>query len=487
MERHVCGLTSSSVELYNGREAFLLVFRNRRNRVPTDFTAQITAASSVIDRWLAYKMTMGRLPGLSVGLVYKDKLLFQNAYGYADVEQQRPTGPTTGYRIASFSKIFTAIAILQLAEQGKLHLDDRAQQYLPWLASLHDERTARITLRQLLTHTSGLDRDGATPHWIDFQFPSLSQIQRHVAEGAQSYTPAEIWKYSNLGYTLLGAIVRAASGIPYEDYVHQNIIQSLGLTSTSPTLTPEIEQHLAVGYGRDIPGRERKRLPAIETHVMASATGFSSNVPDLCRFIIAQFMGETTLLKDETKREMRRIQWLREGFESDWCLGLQTWKIHERRLYGHGGSFQGYQSRFGFDPERELGIVVLTNAIDAPATDLAKGAMQTIDHVITHFEEFARAENQVEQAERYEGRFTNVWGDTDVAVLNGSLVLYGPEVASPAQDFHQLRPDADGHFTLTSGNSIGNLGERVRFELDSEGYVQRLWVGPNPCEKVAWL
>ena len=136
------------------------------------------------------------------------------------------------------------------------------------------------------------------------------QIQRHIADGAQSYTPAEIWKYSNLGYTLLGAIVHAASGIPYEDYVHQHIIQPLGLTSTSPTLTPEVEQHLAVGYGRDIPGREPSAA-AIETHVMASATGFSSNVPDLCRFITAQFTGETTLLKDETKREMRRIQWVR--------------------------------------------------------------------------------------------------------------------------------------------------------------------------------
>jgi D-alanyl-D-alanine carboxypeptidase len=455
--------------------------------VPTDFTAQIMAASNVLDHWLAYKRTMGRLPGLSVGLVYKDTLLFQKAYGYADVEQQRPTSPTTSYRIASFSKIFTAIAILQLAEQGKLHLDDRAQQYLPWLTSLHDERTARITLRQLLTHTSGLDRDGATPHWVDFRFPSLSQIQYHIAEGAQSYTPAEIWKYSNLGYTLLGAIVHAVSGVSYEAYVHQHIIQPLGLTATSPTLTPESEHDLAVGYGRDIPGRERERLPAIETHIMASATGFTSNVSDLCRFMTAQFIGETTLLKDETKREMRRIQWLREGYEADWCLGLQTWKIDERRLYGHGGSFQGYQSRFGFDPERELGIVVLTNAIDAPATDLAKGAMQTIDHVITHFEEFAHPENQVEQAERYAGRFTNVWGDTDVVALNGSLVLYNPKVASPAQDFHQLRPDADGHFTLTSGDSIGSLGERVRFELDSEGDAQRLWVGPNPYERVAWL
>lgn len=451
-----------------------------------DLTAPLTAASRVVDRWLGYKLTAERLPGLSIGIVYKQTLLFQQAYGFADLEHKQPTSKTSGYRIASFSKIFTAIAIMQLAEQGKLHLDERARTYLPWLVSSHDERTEHITIRQLLTHTSGLDRDGSTSHWNDFQFPSLPHIQSHIAEGAQSYTPAEKWKYSNLGYTLLGAIVRAASGMPYEHYVDEHIIQPLHLTHTSPILTPEIEENLAIGYGRDIPGQERARLPAIETHVMAAATGFSSTVPDLCRFMMAQFYGDITLLKDETKREMRRIQWLREGEESDWCLGLQTWKVDQRRLYGHGGSFQGYQSRFGFDPEHELGIVLFSNAIDAPVTNLAKGAMQIINHVIEHCDDFARPENQVEQAERYEGRYANIWGETDVMAINGSLVLYSPIGAFPALDFHQIRPDADGRFTLTSGNSIGQLGERVRFELDSDGQARKLWIGPGPSERIAW-
>ncbi len=452
-----------------------------------DLTAQLTAASRVIDRWLPYKMFRGRLPGLSVGIVYQKTLLFQNGYGYADVEQQLPTSKTTGYRIASFSKIFTAIAILQLAEEGKLHLDEYARKYLPWLASASDERTAQITLRQLLTHTSGLDRDGATPHWVEMQFPALAQIQSHIAEGAQAYTPAEKWKYSNLGYTLLGAIVRAASGVPYEYYVEEHILQPLGLSLTAPVLTPEIEQNLAVGYGRDIPGSARTRLPAIETHIMASATGFSSNVPELSRFIMAQFYGDTTLLKDETKREMRRIQWLREGYDRDWCLGFQTHKIGASRFYGHGGSFQGYQSRFDFDPEREFGLVLFSNALDAPSTDLAEGAIQVLNYVIEHFNEFGQAENQVAQAERYEGRYSNIWSDTDIMSINGSLVLYTPGVYSPALDFHQLRPDADGRFTLTSGNSIGQLGERVRFELDGDGMARKVWIGSNPAEKIAWL
>ena len=355
-----------------------------------DFIKQLENATKLIDRWLAYKVYTERLPGLSTGVVYKDRVIFSKGYGYANVETQIKASDTTCYRIASFSKIFTAVAVMQLFEQGKLHLDDRVQRYLPWFTSERDTQTSRITIRQLLTHTAGLDRDGDTPHWTSFSFPSLIAIQQHVATGAMIYRPAEQWKYSNLGYTILGEVIKAVSGVSYEDYVNEHIVRRLGLFHTAPTLTDNILQILATAYSRDIPGQERAGFPLIETHAMASATGFSSNVLDLCRFMMAQFQGDTKLLADESKREMRRIQWLRDGFDSDWCLGFQTWKINDRRMYGHGGSFQGFKSRFGIDVEREIGLVMLANAIDAPSYDLANSALQIIDYVINHFEVGAR-------------------------------------------------------------------------------------------------
>src|ERR1700745_3374231 len=110
-----------------------------------DLNAPLACASRLIDRWLTYKVSMEPIPGLAAGIVYQDQVLLQKGYGYADIEAATPTSATTCYRIASFSKVFTTIAILQLFEQGLLQLDERAQRYLPWLQDARDARMAQIT------------------------------------------------------------------------------------------------------------------------------------------------------------------------------------------------------------------------------------------------------------------------------------------------------------------------------------------------------
>lgn len=213
-----------------------------------DLSTEIQLSTKIIDRWLPYYAHTLRIPGLSLGIVYKDQIIFSKGYGYADVAGQKKATETTCYRIASFSKLFTATAILQLFEQGKLQLDAPVQRYLPWFANPEDERTHLITIRQLLTHTSGLDRDGETPHWVQFEFPTREQIQQHITSGGTVYDPASFWKYSNMGYTLLGEIVKEVSGSSYETYVTEHIVNRLGMTLTAPTLTDEVVPQLAVGY-----------------------------------------------------------------------------------------------------------------------------------------------------------------------------------------------------------------------------------------------
>jgi len=443
-------------------------------------TEQLENATKLIDRWLEYQVYDNGIPGLSIGIVYKNEVIFSKGYGYADVQKKIKATDATCYRIASFSKVFTAIAILQLFEQGKLHLDDRVQHYLPWFRSERDEKTKHITIRQLLTHTAGLDREGDTPHWTDFHFPSLDQVKQHVAAGAMVSAPAQKWKYSNFGYAILGEVIKVVSGMPYEEYVNEHIARQLGLLHTGPVLTNEIIQNLAIGYGRNIPSQERESFPLIETDAMAPATGFSSNMIDFCQFMIAQFDGNLSLLTDESKREMRRIQWLREDFSSDWCLGLQTWKVSKMRVYGHGGSFQGYQSRFGIDIEREIGLAVFANAIDAPATDLTNSALQIIDYLTNHFGEFTQQSNRVENVQRYEGKFRNIWGDIEIAAIGHSLILYNLGPKCPVLDFYQLRPDENHQFTVISGDTLKYGGESVRFEFSDEDRASRVFIGPEP-------
>jgi D-alanyl-D-alanine carboxypeptidase len=448
-----------------------------------DLTKPLEAATRLIDQWLTYRVYADRLPGLSLGIVYEDRVILRKGYGYANREEKIATSETTCYRIASISKIFTALAILQLFEQGKLRLDDPVQHHLPWCSSEQAQETARITIRQLLTHTAGLDRDGDTPHWFDYHFPSLPQIQKHIAEGALTYRPTEAWKYSNLGYTLLGAVIEAASGQSYEDYVTEQIVQRLDLTLTAPELTSEVIAQLAPGYTRDLPERVREPFPQIRTNVMASATGFASNVRDFCTFMMAQFDGDTRLLKDETKREMRRVQWVRDGFTGDWGLGYETWKINQRRVYGHGGSFQGYKSRFAFDPENKIGLVIFVNAMEGPAQSLVDGAWQVIDYVISHFAELEQALFPLENGEKYEGVYRTIWGDTTIAAVSKSLLFYQSNAQNPFADFGKLRYEQDDQFTIISGNPVGSVGETTRFVFDGQGMAQKMIVGPNPADR----
>src|SRR6266571_2489840 len=114
-----------------------------------DFTKQLRNATKLIDRWLQYKVYSDHIPGLSIGIIHKNEVIFSKGYGYADIEKKIKASDTTCYRIASFSKVFTTIAILQLFEQRKLHLDECVQHYLPWFQSEHNQRTKRVTIRQL--------------------------------------------------------------------------------------------------------------------------------------------------------------------------------------------------------------------------------------------------------------------------------------------------------------------------------------------------
>ncbi|GLV59835.1 hypothetical protein KDH_66590 [Dictyobacter sp. S3.2.2.5] len=336
----------------------------------------------------------------------------------------------------------------------------------------------------MLSHTSGLDRDGEAGQWVSLEFPELSVIQQHISDGAMVFDPATQWKYSNIGYTIVGQVIEAVSGEAYNEYVTKHVIEPLGLRHTAPDLHSKAEHALAVGYSRDIPGQPRERFPQISTGVMASATGFLSTVPDLLRYMQAQFPGDTTLLSEESKREMRRIQWMGEGVVDDQCVGFASWKVKDWRVYGHGGAFQGFISRFAFDPHRQIGMVVLTNAIDGPALTLVNGALSVIDKYIVDYDELAKVEHAVEHPERFVGTYRNIWGDNQIAHIGQSLLRYDPTAGMPLEFVERLSPNTDGSFTVISGNPGGTYGEKIHFTFDEAGNAQTLISSGNAAERI---
>jgi CubicO group peptidase (beta-lactamase class C family) len=325
----------------------------------TDHPA-VASNLGLVEAWIEAQMAYRGLPGLTVGVVYDQELVYAKGFGYADVEAATPATPSTIYRIASHSKLFTAIAILQLRDAGQLSLDEPIATYLPWFQIQNSyEHAPPVTLRQILTHTSGLPREAGSGYWIDFDFPTLDEVRGRLQEQAMVFPPETRWKYSNLALTLAGEVVAEVSGQSFAEHVQEHIFDKLGMTGSSVVFPDEHEGRLAVGYGRRLPDGSRERFPFVDAVSMAAATGVSSSVEDMARFISWQFRlrdgGGTEVLRASTLREMQRVQWLEPDWDRAWGLGFEIFHTEGRDLIGHGGGYPGYRTATHISPEERWG------------------------------------------------------------------------------------------------------------------------------------
>ncbi len=143
---------------------------------------EVRSATELLEAWIEAQRVYRELPGLSVGIVHDQTLIWAHGFGWADVERREPATPSTLYRIGSITKLFTATAILILRDAGKLALDDPLTAHLAWFAMKSASPDAgAITIRHLLTHTAGLPREAAFPYWTDYQFPSVEEVRARLA------------------------------------------------------------------------------------------------------------------------------------------------------------------------------------------------------------------------------------------------------------------------------------------------------------------
>ena len=211
-------------------------------------------------------------------------LVHTGVAGLRDVAKRAPVDADTVFRIASMTKSFTAMSILKLRDEGKLSLDDPAERYVPELKSLRYPTTdsPRITIRHLLTHSEGFPEDNP---WGDRQLARTDdQVTRMLRNGIPfSTTPGTAYEYSNYGFAILGRIVSRASGTPYEDYVSRNILQPLGMTSTSlhPAKIPS--NRLAIGYRWE--DERWKEEPALPHGAFGAMGGMLTSIRDLSRYL----------------------------------------------------------------------------------------------------------------------------------------------------------------------------------------------------------
>jgi CubicO group peptidase (beta-lactamase class C family) len=454
---------------------------------PAQEKPDLNDAYRLLEYWLDAQKDYENLPGISVGFIHDQDLAWAEAFGQANVEDGIEAQTNTIYSICSISKLFTAIAIMQLRDAGKLRLDDEVSQHLSWFTIRQAyEHSGPITIRSLLTHSSGLPRQSDFPYWTgpDFDFPTLDQIKAQVHELETLYPASTYFQYSNFGLSILGAIVQEVSGVSYESYVEENILDVLGLRDTRSRMPVELANNqLAKGYnamGRD---RKRKPLEPFFTEGVTAAAGFTSTVEDLAKFASWQLRlldtNEKEVLKVSTLREMHRVHWMDPDWQTSWGLGFSVRQADGQTIVGHGGSCPGYRSTLSIIPKKKMAYVVMINASGTNPGKYAGGMADVIGKAM----DASPVEPEGINLEDYAGTYdSQPWGGEEVVLpWYGNLAVLNLPTDNPSSFSVLQHVEGD---TFRRKRSDGELGETVIFERGPNGQVVRLWQHQNYATKL---
>jgi CubicO group peptidase (beta-lactamase class C family) len=351
--------------------------------------ARLLAGIPYVDALFSERLAHTRVPGAVFGLVVEGDLVWWKGYGVRDLETKEPVDADTVFRIASVTKSFTAAAVLQLRDAGRVSLDDPAEKYVPELAGLvYPTRDAkRITLRELLTHTAGLPHDSPPAEGRDF--PSERGILEALRGMRLDAAPDEHYAYSNLGYDLAGMVVTRASGAPYREWVTERLLRPLGMTSTGfdPSRLPGL---LATGYVHD--GEGVRHPPMFHPEGMDPAGGLFSSLHDLARWAAFQLSAwpprddpdDGPLRRSSVREGQGALAWRRldvfprvlgrDRRVNATAYGL-GWIVEDTcewdRVVWHNGNLSdGYHSTVFLLPERGTAMVALANVDDVARGDI---------------------------------------------------------------------------------------------------------------------
>ena len=440
---------------------------------------EVAGPLQVLDAWLQASVSSREEPGLSIGIVSDQNLIWAKGYGFANVEKRLPANSTTLYRIASISKVFTATAIMQLRDAGKLQLDDPVSKHLAWFHVQEPKADAPpITIWTLLTHTSGLARELPLSYWNDLKFPSREDMMRILPEEPAVFPPETEYKYSNLALSIAGEVVVAVSGQPYRQYVEEHILRPLGMSSTliEPTANAS---NLALGYRKHDPGVPREVEDFIDARALTPSAGLASSVEDLAKFVSLQFRdgpaGGSQILKGSSLREMQRVQWLRPDWQSAQGLGFGVRHVGQQVRVGKDGAAPGYKSLMEWVPSEKFGVIVLINGYDADPTYYVNEALSIIGPAIAKATARPRPTPVADPAwSKYVGTYSWKHVDTEILIADGELIMISPESANPWDSRVRLTPAGPNTFKMHGGSQDGEL---ITFDSDASGKVTRLTAG----------
>jgi CubicO group peptidase (beta-lactamase class C family)/D-alanyl-D-alanine dipeptidase len=335
--------------------------------------------AGILSRFIQNEMQDKKLPSFSIALVDDQEMIWAQGFGYADPDKKTAATAETVYRIGSVSKLFTDIGVMQLVERGQLDLDTPVQKYLPDFHP-HNPFGTPITLRQLMSHRSGLLREPPVGNYFDPSELSLGAMVQSLNGTTLVYAPGTRTKYSNAGVAVAGYVLEKQSGQPFAMYLRQAVLDPMGLRNSAFQPQPQLIQKLAKAYMWSYDGLSFQ-APTFELG-MAPAGCMYSTVVDLARFesvLFNQGRGPNAqVLKPETLQKMWTPQFAQPGATSGYGIGFRISQLEGHREIGHGGAIYGFATQLAALPDEKLGVVTVTtiDAANAVTSHVAQEALQ---------------------------------------------------------------------------------------------------------------
>ncbi|MBT8235478.1 MAG: beta-lactamase family protein [Bacteroidia bacterium] len=437
-----------------------------------------------------------KIPGAIIAIISDSSEVYYQGYGYANVETKKPVDKdSTLFRIASITKTFTALAALQLVEAGKLDLDVDIRTYLPDddFDFLND---TPITLHQLLTHTAGFDlTDTGDAALSAKEAKSIEKMaRRHMPN--RVHEPGSVYSYSNFGYTLVGYLIQAVSGIPYEEYMIQNALKPLGMNQTGihQPLPEHLQKYLSRSYEWD---DGQKRLIRDYTNTLPGG-GIISSAGDMVRYIRMHLnegmLDSVQLLSSEGHRQLTSAKYGSKRTKYSICYAFYENRWTGRRSIEHSGGQLGFVSLMILIPETGTGIFIAQNNRKNAGGfryDVARAVLDTLvgkielnipplvppenfdaiaDNYVGVYKQMDYPKSTFEKAIRLFGQFSTEYKIQYVG--DGRLETYG-----------DMYVQVDDHiFQLDSPKSTYKLS----FDVDETGKAQRLNIGVSSYERISW-
>jgi CubicO group peptidase (beta-lactamase class C family) len=424
-----------------------------------------------LERLVRAEQAEKRIPSVAAAVVRDGEIVWETAVGLADVPIGREATPDTQYRIGSITKTFTAVAVMQLRDEGKLGLEDRIDEHLEGAAHAP-------TIRRLLSHMSGIQREPPGDVWETLTFQPPEQLLDALGEAEQVLPSGTRWHYSNLAFGLLGLLVERLSGLSYERYLQERIFGPLGIERTSllpqePAAVGYLVQPYADGVWEEAP---------VETGGWVPAGQIWGTVRDLCRWAAFLADPDPAVLRPETVEEMRVVQALAdtERWTSAYGLGLSLRRDGDRILAGHTGSMPGFIAAMHVFPRDKVGAAVLTNSSTAALDDLTLRLIgRTLDELPADPEAWRVSEPPPAELESALGLWFMEGNEIVFRWRKGRLEASlgsAPDWWPPSV----FRRESEDLYRTVSGSE---QGERLRLVRDEEGRVVQMYWATYPITR----